>query len=166
MLLMDRWSYEYKCHYFMFKRMRNGVCGCAHVHSWPCPKHKAISSHPCQITGRPSAGRGGMKREKCLSNETKTSQRWHVSHAAAFRRPLRGSARKIDANIQALLPDEMIRLHHLLSLYLQSFSFTTMLFLLLHYWGEEGVAPCTKYCFKKSQTGNSIFGGCHCEVFA
>lgn len=121
----------------------HGVCGCAHVRSWPCPKHKAISSHPCQIIGRPSAGRGGMKREKCLSNETKTSQHWHVSHAAAFRRPLRGSARKIDGNIQALLPEGMIRLHHLLSWYLQSFSFTTMLFLLLHYWG--GGRGCTLY---------------------
>lgn len=122
----------------------HGVCAVVHTRAF-VTMPQAWSD---QLTSRPSAGRGGTKCEKRLSNETETSQRWHVSPRCCIFGGCQGEARgKIDANIQALLPDEMIRRHHLLSLYLQSFSFMTMLFLLSHYWGEEGVAPCTKYVF-------------------
>lgn len=105
----------------------HGVCAVVHTRAF-VTMPQAWSD---QLTSRPSAGRGGTKREKRLSNETETSQRWHVSPRCCIFGGCQGEARgKIDANIQALLPDEMIRRHHLLSLYLQSFSFTTMLFLL------------------------------------
>lgn len=141
----------------------HGVCVVVHTRAF-VTMPQAWSD---QLTSRPSAGRGGTKREKRLSNETETSQRWHVSPRCCIFGGREGEARgKIDANIQALLPDEMIRRHHLLSLYLQSFSFTTTLFLLLHYWGGGRGCALYKICFfKNRKLVIQFLGGCHCEVF-